>query len=124
MKKRIFWTLFLCVVLIQFSCKKEAKVAILVVDGDFTRIMASYGCPQYLGMVKNIGNNTAYNVMIDIQCFADSGKKTLIDTAIGFPGNLGDIAPGTRASFEAVAFNLSSWSQIQGEDYKITWLER
>jgi len=126
MKRKIilFWGPILLVLFFASSCGEKAKIANLIVDGDFTRTMTIYNCPQYLGMVKNTGNNTAYNVMIDIQCFSDSGKKTLIDTAKGFPGNLGDIAPGTRASFEAVAFNLNSWSQIQGEDYKITWLER
>lgn len=125
MKKGFFWVMvFLCITLILGSCKQEAKVANLVVEGDFTRTMTSYGCPEYLGMVKNTGNNTAYNVMIEIQCFSDSGKKTLIDTAKGFPAELGDIPPDTRASFEAVAFKLSSWDQIKGEDYKITWLER
>jgi len=86
--------------------------------------MTDYGCPQFEGYVKNIGNNTGYNCMVEIACFSDTAKTTIIDTAKGFPADLGDIAPGIRAYFEAVAFDCKSHNQIKGTTVKITWLDR
>lgn len=86
--------------------------------------MTSYECPQFSGYVKNIGNATGYNCMIEIQACSDPNKITIIDTAKGFPADLGDIAPGQRAYFDAVFFNLTSLDQIASYTYKITWLDR
>lgn len=112
-----------------FSCEdsstgSNSKTANMVLDGSWTQGMTSYGRPVFNGYVKNTGNGTGYNCGIDIQCFSDSGKKTIIDTASGFPADLGDIAPGQRATFEAVCFKLTSWEQIKSTDYKIDWLNR
>jgi hypothetical protein len=100
------------------------KKANLVLDGDLTKSMTSYGCPRFDGYVKNIGNNTGYNCMVEIQCFFDSAKTTIIDTALGFPANLGDIPAGVRAAFDAVAFKCTSHDQIKATTVKITWLDR
>jgi len=100
------------------------KLANIVLDGKLTKTMTSYHCPQFEGYVKNIGNNTGYNCMVSIACFSDAAKTTIIDTANGFPADLGDIAPGIRAYFEAVAFDCKSHDQIKGTTVKITWLDR
>lgn len=76
------------------------------------------------GYVKNIGNGTGYNCMITIQCYADAEKTTIIDTAHGFPADLGDIPPGIRAYFEAMAFEAKTMEDITHTSYKITWLDR
>ncbi len=76
------------------------------------------------GYVKNIGNGTGYNCMITIQCYADAEKTTIIDTAHGFPADLGDIPPGVRAYFEAIAFEAKTMADITYTSYKITWLNR
>jgi hypothetical protein len=62
--------------------------------------------------------------MVEISCYSDTAKTTIIDTAKGFPADLGDIPPNVRAYFYAIAFNLSSWEQIKAETCKITWLDR
>jgi hypothetical protein len=100
------------------------KKANIVLDGDLSRTMTSYGCPQFEGYVKNTGNNTAYNCMVEIKCYSDTNKVTIIDTANGFPSDLGDINPVQRAYFDAVAFKCTSHNQIKSYDVKITWLDR
>ena len=115
-----------------YSCQSESPTAPeppkpqanIVLDGDFTKSMTSYDRPQFSGYVKNTGNATGYNCMIEIKAYPNSDKITIIDTAKGFPADLGDIGPGQRAYFEAVFFNLTSLNQIVAYDYKITWLDR
>ncbi len=84
--------------------------------------MTNYGCPQVLGTVKNDGNGAGYNVMITFQAYNSS--NTIIDTANGFPGDLGTISAGVSAAFDAVFFELSSWTQIARTTYEIEWLDR
>ena len=121
---KILAVLFL---LLTFSCKNpfapEPK-ANLIIDGALQRTYTSYSRPQFEGYVKNIGDNTAYNCMVTITCYSDSSKTTIIDTAHGFPSDLGDIAPGQRAYFDAVAFDCTSHDQIKAYDTKIEWLDR
>ena len=127
----VFLALVLALVFLFCGCKEISSLvapptpkANMVLDGEMQRTMTTYKCPQFTGYVKNIGNAIGYNVMIAITCYSDTSKTTIIDTANGFPANLGDIGPGQRAYFEAVAFSLSSHSQIKAYDYKITWLDR
>lgn len=115
-----------------YSCKGESPTApappmphaTIVLDGDFTKSMTDYNRPQFSGYVKNTGNATGYNCMIEIKAYPNTDKITIIDTANGFPANLGDIGVGQRAYFEAVFFNLTALNQIVAYDYKITWLDR
>lgn len=126
MKARALILSILMLVLAVCKSSTEAdaeKAANIILDGSWTQGMTSYSRPVFNGYVKNAGNGTGYNCGIDIQCFSDN-KITIIDTASGFPADLGDIAPGQRASFEAVCFKLTSWSQVKATDYKITWLNR
>ena len=134
MKTKIFiFSALLFSILFSISCNSPTtpgipyvppKLANIVLDGELTKTMTDYGCPQFEGYVKNIGNNTGYNCMVEIACFSDTAKTTIIDTAKGFPADLGDIAPGIRAYFEAVAFDCKSHNQIKGTTVKITWLDR
>jgi hypothetical protein len=135
MEKRIICGVLLCLVMLLFSisCNSPTapsapyvppKKANIVLDGNLIKTMTDYGCPQFEGYVKNIGDNTGYNCMVEIACFSDANKTTIIDTAVGFPADLGDIAPGIRAYFEAVAFDCTSHDQIKGTTVKITWLDR
>jgi len=96
--------------------------AIFELDGSLKETYTSYGCPQFEGYVKNVGNATGYNVMVEITCYSDSNKTTIIDVAKGFPADLGNIAPGQRAYFEAIAFDCDSHSEIKAIDIEITWL--
>jgi len=128
MKIKYLILLILCLLL--FSCESSTTspppepAAKIVLDGDFTKSMTSYDRPQFSGYVKNTGNATGYNCMIEIHAYSDSNKITIIDTAKGFPADLGDIGAGQRAYFEAVFFNLTSLDQIISDDYKISWLDR
>lgn len=106
-------------------CKEAAeKRAQIVLDGDLQRTYTDYGSPQFEGYVKNIGTGTGYNCGVEITCYSDSGKTTIIDTAKGFPADLGDIPPNTRAYFTAVAFECNSHDEIKAYDVKIDWLDR
>jgi hypothetical protein len=98
------------------------EIAVLVLDGTPKKKMTSYGCPYFEGYVKNIGQVTGYNSMIEFHAYSDTHRITIIDTASGFPSNLGNITPGQRAKFEAIFFNLTSWDQVKSWDYTITWL--
>jgi hypothetical protein len=126
--KEFFKPLVLCVVLAFFlgtGCDIfQEKKAEIVLDGDLIESYTSYGSPQFEGYVKNVGDLTAYNVKVEIRCYSDSTKTNIIDTADGFPADLGNIDPGQRAYFDAVCFNLDSHDQIRAYDYEITWLDR
>jgi len=92
--------------------------------GVLRRTYTSYGTPRFEGYVRNFGNGTGYNCMVEITCYSDENKKTIIDTANGFPANLGNIKPTQKAYFEAIAFDCESHDQIKSYDVEITWLNR
>ena len=126
MKKQIFLLAMICLAFLSFSsCDVlAAKVANLILDGSWQKTYTSYGSPQFVGYVKNTGNGTAYNASIEITCYSDTGKKTIIDTAKGFPASLGDIPPGVRAIFDAVCFDVDSHDDIKATSYVIDWLDK
>ena len=80
----------------------------------------SYDCCVVNGVVQNTGDGTGYNVGIDY--YAYNSSNTIIDTAHGFPADLGDIPPGVKATFEAVFFNLTDWDRVDYLSYEISWL--
>ena len=123
MKTKTIICILLCLLL--SSCDLfEKKVAEMILDGPLQRTYTSYGRPRFEGYVKNIGLGTGYNCKIAITCYSDIGKTTIIDTANGFPANLGNIGPTKRAYFEATAFDVNSHDNIKATDYEITWLDR
>jgi hypothetical protein len=91
--------------------KEEAKI----IFSDFSRAYTSDGKPSFTGYAENIGNLTACECWIEIACYSDvvTTETTLIDVAKGFPANSGDIPPGSRAYYEAIAFNCSSHKEIK-----------
>jgi hypothetical protein len=98
------------------------EIAVIVLDGTPKKSMTSYGCPQFSGYVKNVGAVIGYNCMIEFRAYSDPNRTTIIDTASGFPADLGNIEPGQRAYYEAVFFKLTSWNQVKSWDYRISWL--
>jgi hypothetical protein len=96
----------------------------IVIDGPISINMTTYGSPQFQGWVKNTGGKTAYNCLVKFIVYSDAAKKNIIDSASGFPANLGDIAVGARAYFEAVCFKLTDVSQIVAYDTEIAFLEK
>lgn len=77
--------------------------------------------------IKNVGRGTGYDCKVEIQCFSDANKTTIIDTAHGVPVTfliLGDIVPGQRVRFEAVAFNADSIADLTYTSVEITWKDR
>ena len=105
----------------------EKPKANIVLDGKLNGGYGTFGAYYGLGFtgyVKNTGNGTGYNCMVDITCYSDASKTTIIDNAHGFPADLGDIGPGIRAYFEAIAFNATSMADITYTSVKITWLNR
>ena len=85
-----------------------------------TQGYTSYGCCEITGTVKNVGQATGYNVMIEFQAY--NANNTIIDTASGFPADLGNIPVGVSATFDAVFFELYNWNVIAKTTYEITWL--
>jgi len=106
------------------QCTVEVKSAKLKIDGPINKTLTSYGCPLFEGFVKNVGDNTAWNASIEIYCYSDTAKTTLIDTAWDYLANGGDIQPGVKATFSAVAFDLSSHNQIKATTIVFDWLEK
>lgn len=96
----------------------------LVIDGSITITMTDYGRPMFQGYVKNTGESTVYNSKVEISVYSDAAKTTIIDTANGFPADLGDIPAGVRAYFEAVCFDLTDPAQIVAYTTQITWLDK
>jgi len=106
----ILLIIYLCVLLLSCDILKTKKAEI-VLDGNLQRTYTDYGTPRFEGHVKNIGNKTAYNCMVTIICYSDANKTNIIDTAKGFPADLGD-------------FNCNSHDDIKSYDVEITWLEK
>ena len=123
MKTKTIICILLCLLLSSCDLFQE-KVAEMILDGPLQPTYTSYGTPRFEGYVKNIGTGTGYNCGIEITCYSDTAKTTIIDTANGFPANLGNINPGQRAYFEAIAFNVNCHCDIKATDYSITWLDR
>ncbi|NQT79218.1 MAG: hypothetical protein HQ555_02345 [Candidatus Aminicenantes bacterium] len=133
MRAKILLLGLICLFIFSF-CKSPADPEIeeiikpkanIVLDGELNGgYHVSSNLWGFTGYVKNNGNGTGYNCMVEIQCFSDSNKTTIIDTAFGFPADLGDIGPGIRAYFEAIAFNAKSMQDITFTSVKITWLDR
>ncbi len=104
------------------QCTFTVEGRAVIVLASSSNGMTSYHCPKIDGIVRNDGNLTGWNVMISFQAL--NAGNTILDTAHGFPADLGDIKPGQSAVFEAIFFNLYSWSQIDHVQYTIDWLDR
>jgi hypothetical protein len=100
-----------------FTVKSAAYFTLL----SYSQTMTSYHCPEIDGIVRNDGNAVGYNVMIEWQGLKNN---VILDTASGFPADLGNIGVGISAAFEAVFFDLHNWSDIDQLKYTITWLNR
>jgi hypothetical protein len=129
--KRYF--LFLILILFCFGCKEVSSPAApilpgsaadVILDGNMLRYNNQYGFPQFTGYLKNIGTDPAYNPVIEIKCYSDAAKASIIDVAVGVPANTYSLQPNQRAWFAAVAYRLTSHSQIQAFDYNIWWSNR
>jgi len=81
---------------------------------------ASYGCCRITGTVKNVGEATGYNVGVEFQAY--NASNTIIDTAHGFPAELGNIPVGVSATYEAIFFEVYDWALIAKYTYEISWL--
>lgn len=88
----------------------------------FTAQTTSYNRPSLLITEKNTGNATGYNLAV--HAYAHNAAGTIIDTAVAFPANLGNIAPGESAQDEAVFFNLNSHTDYAGLTFDASWLSR
>jgi hypothetical protein len=104
------------------QCTFTIQARAVMVLASYSYTMTTYHCPKIDGTVRNDGNLTGWNTMISFQAL--NSVNTILDTANGFPADLGDIRPGQSAVFEAVFFSLYSWSQIDHVQYTIDWLDR
>lgn len=128
MTKKMF-LVFLCFMLFLSmpGCDKKLPTSpdIPTLEASFILISSAqgytdYGCCEITGIVKNVGKATGYNVMIEFQAY--NANNTIIDTANGFPADLGNIPVGVSATFDAVFFELYNWNVIAKTTYEITWL--
>jgi len=108
--------------------KSQSCTIEVIPQAIFELISYSYGYWGYFnnclitGKVKNIGNATGYNVMITFQAY--SSGNVIIDTAKGFPADLGNIPVGVKAEFEAIFFETYDWNKIAKVTYEISWLTK
>lgn len=115
------------------SCGRDEQRAKIVLDGELTAFFDEWGGhPAWRGFVKNTGDKTAYNCVVEIRCYRENGG--LIDIALGFPEAIidpvssgplyGAIKPGDRCPFEAVASHLESHEEIDHYKLKISWTDQ
>ncbi|MBA7521153.1 hypothetical protein ES705_13256 [subsurface metagenome] len=102
------------------SCTVEVTARAIFELTAYVYDYTEYGCCRIIGTVKNVGNAVGYNVGIEFQAY--SVADIIIDTAHGFPADLGNIPVGVEALFEAIFFELYDWNVIAKITYEITWL--
>ena len=130
MKKSTITILMLCILLFPYCGKKNPTtpdIPSYIPDPEASFILESstqgydeFGNCEITGTIKNVGKATGFNVMIEFQAY--NASDTIIDTANGFPADLGKIPVGISATFEASFFDTHSWSLIAKTTYEITWL--
>jgi len=105
------------------SCKVEVDArAIFELTSYEHSYTPDYLCCRIIGTVQNVGNATGYNVMIEFQAYV---SDVIVDTALGFPADLGSIPVGASALFDAVFYDFCGelvWDAISKVTYEITWL--
>jgi hypothetical protein len=111
-----------CLCLIAAGCK--TKKANIVLDGALTTTTSSDGYLEFDGYVINDGDGTGYNCEVRITCYLDAAKTVTLDTPIGYPAHLANIAPGERVAFAAVCSTLKTDKDIAAIDYNIYWVNR
>jgi len=122
----IFLALIACEKGIKNPYSPDLK-AYMVLDGELNRGYLGNDSWGFNFHVKNVGRGTGYDCMVEIQCFSDVYKTTLIDTAYGFPASfliLGDIVPGQRVRFEVISYNANSMDDLTYTSIEITWKDR
>ncbi len=92
-----------------------AEVKIVMTE----KTMKSYGAPAILVTVKNTGNQTVYNVSVEVQAIKNG---IIIDGSNAYPANLGKIFPGESAVDEAILFELTSHDEYDSVRYDIEYL--
>jgi hypothetical protein len=102
------------------SSTRQIKVTIRVLLLAWEKKVESYGSPYVYGTIKNVSDKSIYNVMITFSAY--NNVNTIIDTAHGFPADLGTIPPEVLATFEATFFHVNSWAEIFKLTYVIEWL--
>ena len=95
---------------------------IVVLENTLVQDRKSYGSCFLSGQVRNDGNYTGWNIMVTFTAYGDG--DVILDTASGFPANLGDIPPGVSAVFEAIFFDVKRWKNIKKYTWKTEWLTR
>lgn len=73
--------------------------------------------------VNNLGDATAYNVVLKSQIF--NSNHVLLDTAYGYPADGGHIAIGVKVSFELIFYEIHTdeeYREIDKYTWELTWL--
>jgi len=107
------------------SCDIIPDNSIAEMDADFfivSKITGSTltGRPNVVMIVRNIGENTGYNVSCDIQV---QRGNTIIGSGFAYFAGGGDIDPGQQAQDEAIFWGVESIADCQ-LTYNLSWLER
>jgi len=100
------------------SNNKSAKI---ILDGQLVEGFTNYDSPKLSGTVKNVGNATGYNCMVEITAYSGN---IIIDVAKGFPADLGDIPVGAKAAFDAIFFDINTHYAYDSCTTKISYLTR
>ena len=97
------------------------KGAEIELYGGLTKGYTSYDRPYVGGTVINNGDETGYNTKVTIHAYRGN---TIVDTAYGYPANLGDIPEGVTATFEAVFYYIESHDDYDRLEIDIDYLTR
>ncbi len=114
----------LSVLMFVSSCDHDKQAAKVELDGELTRFIY-LDHPAWKGCVKNRGEKTAWNCMVEIRCYGENGVQ--IDVAEGFPDTDrrdSSLLAGERADFKAIAWHLSSHEQIEHYNVIIRWSDK
>ena len=95
---------------------------IIVQEDTLVQDRKSYKSCYLAGFVYNAGYYTAWNVKVTFTAYGEG--DVILDTASGFPADLGDIPAGVSAKFEAIFFDITKWSTIKKYTWKTEWLTR
>lgn len=116
-KKMILLGLVLSMLVVFPQCSSLKSKLVLAT---FNKMFTTYNAPMIRGTVKNEGSKSVCNVKVAFT--ARNASNTIVDTANGFPADLGDIPGKTEASFDAIFFDMDDWQQATKITYQISWI--
>ena len=108
----------ICLIILSGSCNIFNKEAHCLIVGEITMQQDTSGNAEFLGEIKNDGDEKALNVKITFT-IKDSGENVL-DTAFTYIDS-NDLDPGQTSNFDCLS--NAPYSQVSSYEYEIKWNE-